>query len=79
MFEKSYLFKFIVVIKVKWPSICLRLFVFVCQHAHALQILSDHLREGSSALDVGSGSGYLTSCMAVMVSGFCLLVRQRFK
>ena len=27
-------------------------------HAHALQILAGHLREGSKALDVGCGSGY---------------------
>ncbi|XP_074662371.1 protein-L-isoaspartate(D-aspartate) O-methyltransferase-like isoform X2 [Tubulanus polymorphus] len=36
-------------------------------HAHALELLNDHLKEGSMALDVGSGSGYLTSCMALMV------------
>ena len=36
-------------------------------HAHALQILSGHLKEGSRALDVGSGSGYLTACMAALV------------
>ncbi|CAH1262931.1 PCMT1 [Branchiostoma lanceolatum] len=36
-------------------------------HAHALEILKDHLQEGSRALDVGSGSGYLTACMALMV------------
>ncbi|XP_060079528.1 protein-L-isoaspartate(D-aspartate) O-methyltransferase-like isoform X1 [Ylistrum balloti] len=36
-------------------------------HAHALELLSDHLKEGSRALDVGSGSGYLTACMALMV------------
>uniref|UniRef100_T1IUT1 Protein-L-isoaspartate O-methyltransferase n=1 Tax=Strigamia maritima TaxID=126957 RepID=T1IUT1_STRMM len=36
-------------------------------HAHALELLKDHLREGASALDVGSGSGYLTVCMALMV------------
>ncbi|XP_052768672.1 protein-L-isoaspartate(D-aspartate) O-methyltransferase-like isoform X2 [Mya arenaria] len=36
-------------------------------HAHALELLSDHLKEGSKALDVGSGSGYLTACMAIMV------------
>ena len=38
------------------------------QHAHALQLLSDHLLEGTRALDVGSGSGYLTACMALMVN-----------
>ncbi|VDN25419.1 unnamed protein product [Gongylonema pulchrum] len=36
-------------------------------HAAALQYLKDHLREGDRALDVGSGSGYLTACMAHMV------------
>merc|ERR1712013_649494 len=36
-------------------------------HGHALELLKDHLRPGCSALDVGSGSGYLTACMAVMV------------
>ncbi|XP_061751821.1 l-isoaspartyl protein carboxyl methyltransferase, like isoform X1 [Nerophis ophidion] len=37
-------------------------------HAHALELLSDKLTEGASALDVGSGSGYLTACFARMVS-----------
>ncbi|XP_068085389.1 protein-L-isoaspartate(D-aspartate) O-methyltransferase isoform X4 [Anabrus simplex] len=36
-------------------------------HAHALELLKDHLTEGERALDVGSGSGYLTVCMALMV------------
>ena len=36
-------------------------------HAHALELLRDHLRPGMRALDVGSGSGYLTACMALMV------------
>lgn len=36
-------------------------------HAHALELLKDHLKEGDRALDVGSGSGYLTVCMALMV------------
>lgn len=36
-------------------------------HAYALNQLKDQLKEGSKALDVGSGSGYLTACMAVMV------------
>ncbi|XP_006824355.1 protein-L-isoaspartate(D-aspartate) O-methyltransferase-like [Saccoglossus kowalevskii] len=35
-------------------------------HAHALELLSDKLQEGSRALDVGSGTGYLTVCMALM-------------
>ncbi|XP_053700753.1 l-isoaspartyl protein carboxyl methyltransferase, like [Synchiropus splendidus] len=35
-------------------------------HAHALELLSDKLVEGGSALDVGSGSGYLTACFARM-------------
>lgn len=36
-------------------------------HAHALELLKDKLIEGQNALDVGSGSGYLTMCMAIMV------------
>ena len=36
-------------------------------HGYALQHLRHHLKEGATALDVGSGSGYLTTCMAVMV------------
>ncbi|XP_067680606.1 protein-L-isoaspartate(D-aspartate) O-methyltransferase-like isoform X1 [Haliotis asinina] len=36
-------------------------------HAHALELLSENLKEGGRALDVGSGSGYLTACMALMV------------
>ncbi|VDN06121.1 unnamed protein product [Thelazia callipaeda] len=36
-------------------------------HASALELLKDHLKEGNRALDVGSGSGYLTACMAIMV------------
>ncbi len=36
-------------------------------HAHALELLKDHLYDGAVALDVGSGTGYLTACMAHMV------------
>ncbi|XP_015430668.1 PREDICTED: protein-L-isoaspartate(D-aspartate) O-methyltransferase-like [Dufourea novaeangliae] len=36
-------------------------------HAYALSILSDQLFDGAKAMDVGSGSGYLTACMAYMV------------
>ncbi|XP_053211305.1 protein-L-isoaspartate(D-aspartate) O-methyltransferase-like [Panonychus citri] len=36
-------------------------------HAYALEYFKDHLVEGATALDVGSGSGYLTACMAHMV------------
>ena len=36
-------------------------------HAHALELLKDNLKPGCRALDVGSGSGYLTVCMAHMV------------
>lgn len=36
-------------------------------HAHALELLQEHLRPGMRALDVGSGSGFLTACMALMV------------
>uniref|UniRef100_A0A914CXV1 Protein-L-isoaspartate O-methyltransferase n=1 Tax=Acrobeloides nanus TaxID=290746 RepID=A0A914CXV1_9BILA len=36
-------------------------------HAMALEYLSDKLVAGAHVLDVGSGSGYLTVCMAKMV------------
>lgn len=36
-------------------------------HAHALELLKDKLISGDRALDVGSGSGYLTACMALML------------
>ncbi|OAD61278.1 Protein-L-isoaspartate(D-aspartate) O-methyltransferase [Eufriesea mexicana] len=36
-------------------------------HAYALEILEDKLCDGARALDVGSGSGYLTACMAIMI------------
>mmetsp|Transcript_17578 Transcript_17578/g.42901 ORF Transcript_17578/g.42901 Transcript_17578/m.42901 type:complete len:329 (-) Transcript_17578:128-1114(-) len=36
-------------------------------HAEALELLSDHLKHGAKVLDVGSGSGYLSVCMAKMV------------
>ncbi|KAL1462730.1 hypothetical protein WDU94_014543 [Cyamophila willieti] len=36
-------------------------------HAQALEILKDHLKPGARVLDIGSGSGYLTACMAHMV------------
>ncbi|XP_061424704.1 protein-L-isoaspartate(D-aspartate) O-methyltransferase-like isoform X3 [Lethenteron reissneri] len=38
-------------------------------HAFALELLQDRLQEGASALDVGSGSGYLTACLARMQVG----------
>ncbi|NWW70676.1 PIMT methyltransferase, partial [Climacteris rufus] len=37
------------------------------RHAHALELLKDQLVEGAKALDVGSGSGYLTACFARMI------------
>jgi protein-L-isoaspartate(D-aspartate) O-methyltransferase len=36
-------------------------------HGHALEWLKDHLLPGTRALDVGSGSGFLTICMALMI------------
>eukprot|EP00195_Chlamydomonas_chlamydogama_P007066 CAMPEP_0202894726 /NCGR_PEP_ID=MMETSP1392-20130828/4062_1 /ASSEMBLY_ACC=CAM_ASM_000868 /TAXON_ID=225041 /ORGANISM="Chlamydomonas chlamydogama, Strain SAG 11-48b" /LENGTH=269 /DNA_ID=CAMNT_0049579497 /DNA_START=101 /DNA_END=910 /DNA_ORIENTATION=+ len=36
-------------------------------HASALELLQEHLVPGARALDVGSGSGYLTACMAKLV------------
>jgi len=32
-----------------------------------LELLKDQLVEGERALDIGSGSGYLTACMATML------------
>ena len=37
-------------------------------HAYALEYLRDRLEPGCKALDVGSGSGYLTAVMGYMVS-----------
>nr|ACL14903.1 L-isoaspartyl methyltransferase 2 TIS II alpha-psi [Arabidopsis thaliana] len=36
-------------------------------HATCLQLLEDKLHPGMRALDVGSGTGYLTGCFALMV------------
>ncbi|KAG9511359.1 Protein-L-isoaspartate(D-aspartate) O-methyltransferase, partial [Fragariocoptes setiger] len=36
-------------------------------HAYALESLEKHLTDGAKVLDIGSGSGYLTACMALMV------------
>ncbi|CAN1291394.1 Protein-L-isoaspartate O-methyltransferase 1 [Linum perenne] len=36
-------------------------------HATCLQLLEDNLKPGMHALDVGSGTGYLTACFAMMV------------
>ncbi|XP_048545099.1 protein-L-isoaspartate O-methyltransferase-like [Triticum urartu] len=36
-------------------------------HAACLELLEDHLQPGMRALDVGSGTGYLTACFALMV------------
>ena len=36
-------------------------------HAQCLELLKNHLKPGMRALDIGSGSGYLTACMALMV------------
>eukprot|EP00158_Paraphelidium_tribonemae_P001481 Partr_v1_DN24450_c0_g1_i3_m66329 putative Protein-l-isoaspartate O-methyltransferase len=36
-------------------------------HAYALEALEPYLQNGMHAMDVGSGSGYLTACMAQMV------------
>ena len=37
-------------------------------HAMQLDLLEDRLRPGCRALDVGSGSGYVSACMAHMVA-----------
>jgi len=36
-------------------------------HAYALEALAPKLHAGANVLDVGSGSGYLTACLAMMV------------
>lgn len=36
-------------------------------HATCLQLLEENLQPGMRALDVGSGTGYLTACFALMV------------
>lgn len=38
-------------------------------HAYALEWLSTFIRPSAKVLDVGSGSGYLTACFAVMLEG----------
>ncbi|KAJ3212982.1 hypothetical protein HDU67_003474 [Dinochytrium kinnereticum] len=38
-------------------------------HASFLELLKDHLKPGSKALDVGSGSGYVVAIMAHLVQG----------
>ena len=38
-------------------------------HGMALQLLASRLRPGARVLDVGSGSGYLTTCFGLLVSG----------
>ncbi|XP_033226560.1 protein-L-isoaspartate(D-aspartate) O-methyltransferase [Belonocnema kinseyi] len=43
-------------------------------HAHALELLEEQLRNGNRALDVGSGSGFLTACMAKMLAPDGLVV-----
>lgn len=40
---------------------------FSPQHGYCLSILDEHLKPGNRVLDVGSGSGYLTAVMALMV------------
>ncbi|CAL9780297.1 unnamed protein product, partial [Musa acuminata subsp. burmannicoides] len=36
-------------------------------HAACLELLREHLQPGMRALDVGSGTGYLTACFAMML------------
>lgn len=36
-------------------------------HAYVLELLEERLHNGARALDVGSGSGYLTACMAKLL------------
>ena len=39
-------------------------------HAHTLELLKGVLVDGATVLDVGSGSGYLTTCMAYMCAPY---------
>jgi len=43
-------------------------------HGHALSTLAANLKPGATVLDIGSGSGYLTACMAQMVGPNGLVV-----
>ncbi len=36
-------------------------------HAMSLELLINHLRPGARVLDIGSGSGYLSCVMAILV------------
>lgn len=49
-------------------------------HAECLEFLEGHLKEGARVLDVGSGSGYLSACLALMAGqegkGFLLGVEK---
>jgi len=44
-------------------------FTFVCIALFPQELLKDHLVDKHRSLDVGSGSGYLTVCMAKMMKG----------
>ncbi|GJP32981.1 hypothetical protein CLOM_g17560 [Closterium sp. NIES-68] len=37
-------------------------------HAQCLELLGNHLQPGMRALDVGSGTGYLTACLGLLVA-----------
>jgi protein-L-isoaspartate(D-aspartate) O-methyltransferase len=47
-------------------------------HAYALEYLLPNLKNGSSVLDVGSGSGFLTACFGLLVgpSGKVYVIEQ---
>ena len=40
-------------------------------HAYALEYLEKNLRKAKKALDVGSGTGYLTAAMSLMAPNDC--------
>jgi len=40
-----------------------------CDHAFQLGLLAEHLRPGATVLDCGSGSGYLSAALALLVAG----------
>lgn len=48
-------------------------------HAYALEVLQDKLKPGAKALDIGSGTGYLTACFAHMVKKKLQIFISKFK
>jgi protein-L-isoaspartate(D-aspartate) O-methyltransferase len=43
-------------------------------HAYSLEYLKDKLKPGAKVLDIGSGSGYMTACFAILVKLIYILL-----